>query len=71
MRKRDKNKKIIKIEPSISATFIMIIVVIAMLIITLFKYSLIYEAATKGEWSTVAVLELPDVLSTISATSMI
>ena len=70
MRKKNKNKKIIKIEPSISATFIMTIVVIAMLIITLFKYSLIYEAATKGEWSTVAVLELPDILSTISATSM-
>tara|TARA_S200000501_G_scaffold366600_1_gene401567 strand:+ start:434 stop:649 length:216 start_codon:yes stop_codon:yes gene_type:complete len=70
MIKKNNNNKVIKIQPSISTTFLMTIIIIAIFLITIFKYSLIYEAASKGEWGTVAVLELPDVLSTISATSL-
>jgi hypothetical protein len=71
MIKKKNNNNVIKLQPSISSTFIMTIIIIAVFLITIFKYSLIYEAASKGEWGTVAVLELPDVLSTISATSLI
>lgn len=71
MIKKKNNNNVIKLQPSISTTFIMTIIIIAVFLITIFKYSLIYEAASKGEWGTVAVLELPDVLSTISATSLI
>ena len=55
--------------PSLITSLLMTVLIAAVVFIFVFKYSLIYEASTKGDWGTVAVLQLPEVLSTLSASS--
>ena len=55
--------------PSFNTTVLFIFGVIALVILLLFKYSLVYQAASDGDFGTVAALELPSILSSLSSSS--
>jgi len=55
--------------PTLITSLLMTVLIVAVVFLFVFKYSLVYDAASKGDWGTVAVLELPDILSTLSSSS--
>ena len=63
--------KKVEFNPSFNSTLIFALLIFAIIILFLFKYSLIYQAASNKDWGAVAALELPSLLSTLSSPSSI
>ena len=69
MTEKKKSNNVNPQNPSLITSLLMTVIIAAVVFLFVFKYSLVYEAASKGDWGTVVVLELPQVLSTLSASS--